>query len=120
MLSAADLLTTIAEEKLSNIKDLAKKLEISRETLQATIMDLQKHNLVEYDPKTGKVNLPKWLTQINRRMETAKPAAGEIILPKYQEIKIQDLIIGNYTKTDLELKIRLKAKQKEIAICTIT
>lgn len=120
MLTTADLLTKIAEEKLSNIKDLAKKLEISFETLQETVMDLHKHNLVEYDPKTGKVNLPKWLTQIHRKMETAKPAAGEIILPKYQEIKIQDLLIGNYTKIDLELKIRLKAKQKEIAICTIT
>jgi DNA-binding transcriptional regulator YhcF (GntR family) len=119
MLSTADLLTIIEEQRLFNIKNLAKKLEISQKTLHEILTNLQEHNLVEYNPKTGKVNLPKWLINVNKKIETAKPTTGEIILPKYQEIKIQDLLIGNYTKEDLELKIRVKAKHKEIAICTI-
>ncbi|MGB9959763.1 MAG: MarR family transcriptional regulator [Candidatus Bathyarchaeales archaeon] len=120
MLTTADLLTIIEEQRTLNIKTLAKKLEISQKILHEILTDLQRHGLVEYNPKTGKINMPKWLTNINKKIERAKPAAGEIILPKYQEIKIQDLLIGNYTKDDLELKIRLKAKQKEISICTAT
>lgn len=120
MLTTADLFTIIEDQGLLNVKRLAKKLEISQETLHEILTDLQKHGLVEYNPKTGNVNLPKWLTDINKKIETVKPAVGEIILPKYQEIKIQDLLIGNYTKDDLELKIRLRARRKEIAICTIT
>jgi hypothetical protein len=50
-------------------------------------------------------------------MEKMKPATGEMILPKYQEIKIQDIIIGNFTRNDLELRLRLNARLKEIAIC---
>jgi len=119
MLTTADLLIIIEDEGLLNVKELAKKLEISQETLHEILTDLQKHGLVECNPKTGNVNLPKWLTSINKKIEIVKPVAGEIILPKYQEIKIQDLLIGNYTKEDLELKIRLRARQKEIAICTI-
>jgi len=64
--------------------------------------------------------LPKWLININKKIEKQKPATGEIILPKFQEIQIQDTLFGNYTQKDLELKIRLKAKHKEIAICDIT
>jgi hypothetical protein len=50
-------------------------------------------------------------------MEATKPTVGEIILPKYQEIQIQGIVIGNYTKEALALKIWIKAKIKEIAIC---
>ncbi|MGB9854101.1 MAG: MarR family transcriptional regulator [Candidatus Bathyarchaeales archaeon] len=120
MLTTADLLTIIEEHETLNIKSLAKKLEIPQETLHKILTDLQKHSLVNYNPKTGKIDLPKWINNINKKIEKTKPATGEIILPKYQEIKIQDILIGNYTKEDLELKIRLKAKQKEIAICNPT
>jgi hypothetical protein len=119
MLTIADLLVLIEEKKSLNIKKLTKKLEISEKSLHEILTNLQQNNIVEYNPKTGKVTLPKWLININREIETAKPAIGRIILPKYKEIKIQDLLIGNYTKNDLELKIRLKAKQKEIAICPL-
>jgi len=54
--------------------------------------------------------------QKNRKRKTSK----EIVLPRYKEIRLQDMLIGNYTEKDLELKIRLKAKHKEIAICDIT
>lgn len=119
MLTTADLLAIIEEKKSLNIKKLAKKLEISERSLHEILTNLQQNNLIEYDPKTGEVELPKWLIGINRKIETAKPATGQIILPRYKEIKIQDLLIGNYTKSDLELKIRLRAKQKEIAICPL-
>lgn len=117
---AADLLTLIEEQKTQNIKKLAKKLEIQEKSLHEILTNLHKHNLIEYDQKTGKVTLPKWLISINRKIEKQKPAIGEIILPKYQEIQIQDTLIGNYTEKDLELKISLKAKHKEIAICDVT
>lgn len=38
----------------------------------------------------------------------------------FREIQIQDTIVGNYTSKDLELKFRLRAKLKEIAICEVT
>ena len=120
MLTTADLLTIIEEQKSLKIKKLAKKLQISEKSLHEILTNLQQNNLIEYNPITGRVTLPKWLVNIDRKIETAKPATGQIILPKYEEIKIQDLLIGNFTKNDLELKIRLRARQKEIAICSLT
>jgi predicted ArsR family transcriptional regulator len=120
MLTATDLLIIIQEQKKPNIKQLAKKLEIQEDHLHKILTNLEKHNLIEYNPETGRTALPKWLLNINKRMEAIKPTTGEIILPRYQEMQIQDIIIGNYTKDDLELKVRLKTNRKEIAICNIT
>jgi hypothetical protein len=120
MASTAEILTTIEEQKIYDIKQLAKKLETPLNQLKEILTDLSKHNLIEYNPKNGKVTLPAWLININKQIETTKPATGAVILPKYQEIKIQDITIGNFTKNDLELKIRLKAKTKEIAICDLS
>jgi len=120
MLTTADLLTIIEEQKSLNIKKLAKKLEIPEKSLHEILTNLRKNNFIEYNKKTGTVTLPKWLININKKIEKQKPATGEIILPRYQEIKIQDTHIGNYTEKDLQLKIRLKPKYKEIAICDIT
>jgi hypothetical protein len=90
------------------------------EQLKEILVNMSKHNLIEYDLRTGKLALPRWLTNIEKKMEKIKPAIGAIILPKYQEMKIQDVTIGNFTKNDLELKLRFKAKQKEIAICDLS
>jgi hypothetical protein len=118
MLTTADLLTIIEEEEILTIENLSKKLKISQKNLHEILTNLQKHNLIEYNPKTGEISLPKWLININKKIEKQKPATGEIILPKYTEVQIQDILIGNYTKNDLQLKIRIKPKTKEIAICT--
>ncbi|MEM3731879.1 MAG: hypothetical protein QXE74_08970 [Candidatus Bathyarchaeia archaeon] len=107
------------EERISNIKQLSERLEIQIDQLHQILTNLNRHNLVKYDPKTGEVSIPKWLLNINKQMETLKPATGEIVLPKYQEIQIQDVVIGNYTRIDLQLKIRLGSRRKEIAICTM-
>jgi predicted transcriptional regulator len=120
MLTVADLLTLIQDERNPNIKKLAKKLEIPQDQLQEVIKILERHKLLKYDSKAEKITLPKWLSNINKKIEATKPTTGEIILPKYQEIQIQDITIGNYTKEALGLKIWLKAKRKEIAICSIT
>jgi len=120
MLSTIDILAIIKEEETYNIKQLAKKLEIQLEQLEKIIKDLSEHELVEYNQQTGKVKMSPWLTNINKEIEGIKPATGTIILPKNQEIKLQDVTIGNFTDTDLELNMTLKAKQKEIAICKIT
>ncbi len=120
MLTTADLLSALEEPKTTNVKRLAKKLEVQPNELKEVLKTLSEHNIVKYDQKTGEVALPKWLINIDKKIESIKPAVGEIILPKFQEIRIQDITIGNYTRDDLELKIRLKAKQKEIAICNIT
>jgi len=42
-------------------------------------------------------------SQLNREAENIKLATETIIIPKDQEIEIQDLTIGNFTKKDLEL-----------------
>jgi hypothetical protein len=120
MLSTIDILSLIEEQKTVDIKQLTKKLEIPLGNLKEILIDLAKYKLVEYNEKTGKIKLPNWLAKIDREIEELKPATGAIILPKYQEIKIQDFTIGNFTKSDLELKVRLKARLKEIAICDLS
>jgi hypothetical protein len=90
---------------------------VAMRALQEVIKTLERRNVLKYDSETEKITLPKWLSNINKKMEATKPTVGEIILPKYQEIQIQDIVIGNYTKEALALKIWIKAKIKEIAIC---
>jgi hypothetical protein len=120
MLSTIDMLSLIEEYKTVNIKHLAKKLEISLGNLKEILIDLASYELIEYDEATGEIRMSNWLTKIDREIEELKPAIGAIILPRYQEIKIQDVAIGNFTRTDLELKVRLKAKLKEIVICELS
>jgi hypothetical protein len=117
MLSALDILSAIEEYKTVDIKQLAKKLEIPADNLREILLDLAKYKLIECNEKTGKINLPRWLTKIDKEIEGLKPATGAIILPRYQEINIQGITIGNFTKNDLELNVRLKARLKEIALC---
>ena len=119
MLTTADLLTLIKEEETCNVKKLAKKLEIPTAQLEKIINDLREHNLVEYDEQTGEVKLPSWLVNIDKKAENIKPTTATIILPKNQQITIQDVVIGNFTDKDLELNIRLKMNLKEIAICNM-
>jgi transcription initiation factor IIE alpha subunit len=119
MLSAIDILAIIKEEESHTIKQLAEKLEITTQQLKKIIKDLSEHNIVEYNEQTGQVKLPLWLVDIEKEAESIKAATGTIILPKDQEIKIQDFTIGNFTEKDLELNIRLKANLKEIAICNV-
>ncbi|NWG11517.1 hypothetical protein HXY33_07235 [Candidatus Bathyarchaeota archaeon] len=117
MPNTIDILSVIEEQKLYNITSLAKKLEIPLEQLKKILTNLKRHNLLEYNIKTGKITLPAWLINIDKKIENVKPATGAIILPTNEEVRIQDVAIGNFTKKDLELKIRIKAKLKEIAIC---
>lgn len=119
MLSTTDILSIIEEEKMYDIKQLAKQLEIPVVQLEKILKDLSKHNLVEYNQQIGKVKISSWLINIDEEIEHLKPTTGTIILPKNQEIKLQDVTIGNFTNEDLELNVKLKAKQKEIAICEI-
>lgn len=117
MPSVIDILALIEEEEAYKIKQLAEKLEIPLEQLEKIIKDLSEQNLLEYNQQRQEVNLPSWLLNIEKKIENMKAPVGTIILPKNQELKIQDITVGNFTKNDLELRIRLKAKMKEIAIC---
>ncbi len=119
MLSTIDILSLVEEQKTVDLRQLAKKLEIPLDALKEIVIDLSNCRLIEYNEKTGKINLPTWLTKIDREIGKLKPAIGAIILPRYQEIKVQDITLGNFTKNDLELKVRLKARLKEIAICDV-
>jgi hypothetical protein len=116
-LSTPDLLSIIEEEKTSNTKQLAEKLGIKITKLEKMLEDLTKHNIIEYNQHTGKIQLSSWLSNVEKDFEQLKPATATVILPKNQEIKLQDIVIGNFTDRDLELNIRLTDKQKEIAIC---
>jgi hypothetical protein len=117
MPTTIDILSVIEEQKTTNIKQLSKRLEIPPEILAQILLNLTHYHLIECNEKTGKINLPPWLTKIDHEIEKTKPSTGTIILPRYQELKIQDIAIGNFTKNDLELNIRLKANLKEIVIC---
>lgn len=114
------MLSLIEEQKTVDVKQLAKKLEIPLSNLKEFLTGLAEHKLIEYNETTGKINLPNWLAKIGKEIEKLKPATGAIILPRYQEIKIQEITIGNFTKNDLELKVRLKARLREIAICDVS
>jgi len=117
MPAATDLLSILEEEKASNIKQLAKKSGIQVTQLEKILKDLSKHNIIEYNQQTGRIKMSPWLISVDKEIENIKPATATIILPKNQEIKLQDIVIGNFTDKDLELNIRLAVKQKEIAIC---
>lgn len=119
MLGTIDILSLIEEQKAQDIKQLAKKLEMPLEQLKDILTNLNRHNLIVYNVKTGKIMLPTWLVNLEKKIESIKPPTGTIILPRNEEVQIQDVAIGNFTKTDLELRIRLKAKLKEIAICDL-
>ena len=119
MPSTIDLLSLIEEYKIMNIRQLARKLEIPLRDLKEILMDLLEYKLVDYEEETGKVKLASWLNSINKEINELKPSTGTIILPRYQEIMIQDVAVGNFTRNDLELKVRLKAGSKEIAICNL-
>lgn len=120
MQTVADLLTLLEEQKTKNIEKLAEETEIPKEVLHLILKDLDKRNLVKYNDKTGEVTLPAWLLEVNEKIEKGKAPAGEVILPKCAEVRVQDIVIGNFTSKDLALKIRLRARIKEIAICDLT
>jgi hypothetical protein len=119
MPTTTNLLSMIKERRYFNIKQLAKKLGIQETQLEKIIKDLSKLNILEYNQQTGKIKLPSWLINVEKKIENIKPATGTIILPKNGEIRLQDAVIGNFTDDDLELNIRLTGKEKEIAICKL-
>lgn len=119
MLSTIDLLSLIEEQKTTDITQLAKTLAIPIGILKEILTDLTKYELIDYNEKMGTIKLSNWLSKIDREIEQSTPATGAIILPRYQEIKIQDIAIANFTKNELELKVRLQARFKEIVICDV-
>lgn len=119
MPTTIDLLSLIEEERTLDIKHLAKNLGIEVVQLEKILEDLAVHSLIEYDQRTGKIKMPTWLTKINMENKSIKPATGTIILPKNQEIKLQDIAIGNFSDKNLELNVRLTGKQKEVSICNM-
>ena len=98
MLSTIDRLSLIEEEKAIDIKQLVEKLEILINKLKEILIDLAQYKLIEYNEKTGKIKLPDWLTKMDKEIEELEPVTGTVILPRYQEIKIQDITIGNFKK----------------------
>jgi predicted ArsR family transcriptional regulator len=119
MLRTIDILSLIEEQKTTKLTELAKQLGVPACRLRELLRGLEEHKLLDYDDRTGTVRIAKWLTQKDREIEEKSPAVGAIILPRYQEITIQDIAIGNYSKQDLELKVRIKPRLKEIAICDL-
>jgi len=116
----ADILYAIEEEATLNAKELAKKLGVPMDQLEEILTDMMKKSVIEYNRQTGKVKLSPWIARLGKELENIKPATGTIILPRNQEIKLQDVVVGNFTSTDLELIVRLRTNRKEIAICTIS
>lgn len=120
MQSTIDILCAVEEEGALDVEQLAKRLEIPVERLKVIVKSLSRYHLLEYDVKTGKIVMPEWLADINKEIEKAKSPTGAIILPRNEEVKIDDVVIGNFTEKDIELRVRLKARLKEIAICDLS
>lgn len=118
MLSIADILLEINEEGC-NVKSLAKRFNLPIEHLEEILKCLSEYNIVEYEQQTGRVRAPRWLSEIELKIEGVNPIVGAIIIPKNQKVRLQEITIENFTDMDLELNIRLGPKLKEIAICKI-
>jgi hypothetical protein len=116
----AEILYAIEEEETLNAKKLAKKLDVPMDQLEEILTDMTKKSVVEYNRQTGKVRLSPWIARLGKELENIRPTTGTIILPRNQEIKLQDIVVGNFTNTDLELIVRLRTNRKEIAICTVS
>lgn len=116
----AEILCAVEDEGTVNAKELSKKLDVPMDQLDRILTDMMKKSVVEYNRQTGKIRLSKWIARLGKEVENLKPATGTIILPRNQEIKLQDIVVGNFTDKDLELIVRLKTNRKEIAICTLT
>jgi hypothetical protein len=114
----AEVLCAIEEEETVDARELAKKLDIPLDRLEKILTGMMKKSVVEYDRQSGKIRLSSWIANLGKELENMKPATGTIILPKNQEIKLQDMLIGNFTNTDLELLVRLRTNRKEIALRT--
>jgi DNA-binding transcriptional regulator YhcF (GntR family) len=116
---AAEILYAIEEgEKLSS-RELAKKLDIPMDRLEKILADMMEKSVLEYDRQSGRIRLSDWIVSLGKELEDLKPTTGAIILPKNQEIKLQDVLISNFTNTDLELLVRLKTNLREIALCAL-
>jgi len=117
MLSIADILMEIREEY--DVKSLAKRLNLAKEHLEEILKCLSEYNIVEYDRQTGKVRTPRWLSEIETKIEEANPIVGTIIVPRNQRVRLQEITVENFTDIDLELNVRLGPKAKEISICRV-
>lgn len=117
MLSIADILMEIKDE--CNIKSLAEKFNLKMEHLEEILKCLSEYNIVEYEQQTGTVRAPRWLSEIEVKIEEVNPVVGAMIIPKNQKVSLQEITIENFTDMDLEINIRLGPKLKEIAICRI-
>jgi hypothetical protein len=115
----AEILYAIEGEETLNAKELAKKLGVPMDQLEEILTDMMKKSVVVYNRQTGKIRLSPWIARLGKELENMRPATGTIILPRNQEIKLQDIVVGNFTSTDLELIVRLRTNRKEIAICTV-
>ena len=51
------------------------------------------------------MNLPNWLTKIDKEIEKLKPAIGAIILPRYQEICITKQEFGQKNPCSSRMKM---------------
>lgn len=120
MPTIVDILTLISEEEKCSLKQLAERLKIPEEKLEAVVKELSENDIVEYDQHSGIVKMSSWLAEVERGVEEIRPAVGTIIIPKNQEVKIQDIAIQNFTGGDLEINVRLKAKLREISIRNLT
>lgn len=83
---------------------------------------LSEYNIVEYEQQTGTVRAPRWLSEIEVKIEEVNPVNPVVvamIIPKNQKVSLQEITIENFTDMDLEIYIRLGPKLKEIAICRI-
>lgn len=116
MTTATDILFAMEEKENYTTKELVKKLAIPVDQLERILRGLSEVNLVEYDVHKGIVELSSWLANLNKEIKNIEPAVGTIILPKNQEVELQDIIIGNFTDKDIELAVRLSAKQKELSM----
>jgi hypothetical protein len=106
------------------LDELAEKTKVQVDELTKYCLEASKKGLLDYDPKTAKVQLAqnmmsallKLNTQSKKKAQWKRKGAGTTIIPQNKGIRIQGLRIQNRTENDLKIEFTYKTAPEEIII----
>jgi hypothetical protein len=103
-----------------NIPELADQIEIPADKLTEFSQFLSKQGIIEYEEKTQRIKIkPEWkeLTPEEKEPTTEpKITVATIIIPPETTVDIQNALIHNATKIELEVTLRINGKIQEVVI----
>lgn len=116
------MFTILEDGAWHSLKEIAEQTAVPIDKLASYCQNISKHQLVEYDVKTGKVRLGNQLKNMIMKLKPDEEAewqrlgAGTIIIPPQKIFQIQQVTIQNTTEQDLEFEFTFNKKLREIVI----